>query len=92
MVSWGQILLSRGGKRKACNGCFLTGVGPQGGDTSETISSQVIAAGRGGGIGTVRGNHVVDGRLVDAVVGDAHDTGENNGRDPVGLVRAEAGP
>lgn len=50
-----------GGGRERRRG--LTWCTVQGGDAGEEIASEVVAAGRGGRVWSVRGDHVVDGAL-----------------------------
>lgn len=64
----------------------LTGMRVERRNTREEVSRQVVPARRGGRVHPVRGDHVVDARLVDRVVGDANDSGEDQRRDPVHIV------
>ena len=62
------------------------------GDTGKEVPGEIVSSRGRGAKGTVGGQHVVDGRLVDAVVGYADNSGKYDGGDPVRLVGAEAGP
>ena len=52
-------------------------------DTGEEIARETVAAGGGGGVGTVRGDHVVNRGHVDGVVGDGEEHAEDHGGDPM---------
>ena len=49
----------------------------------EEVARPAVAAGCGGGIGSVGANHVVDRRHVDAIICDAADGREDHGAEPV---------
>ena len=63
----------------------------QGEDTGEEVAGPAVAAGSGGGIGSIGADHVVNGGHVDGVVGDADDGGEEHGAHPMDWGAA-AGP
>ena len=79
-------------------GVPVADVGVEGGrvhgrDAGEEVAGERVAAGRGGGVGSVGGDHVVDRGHVDGVVGGADEHGEDHGGDPVDVVcRSQAGP
>lgn len=73
---------------RVCEMVFAADVGEEGGsgdgeDAGEEVARPAVAAGGGGGVGAVGGNHVVDCGHVDGVVGDADDGCEDGGADPV---------
>jgi len=58
-------------------------------NTGETVSREVVAASGRGCVGSVGGDHIVDGRLVNSIVGDTNDSCEDDWCNPVGFVRCE---
>ncbi len=71
---------------------LVHGGGVHGGDARQQVAGEAVAAGGRRGIRTVRRDHVVDRGLVDGVVGDADQAGEDERRDPGDVGRAERGP
>ena len=61
----------------------VEGGGGDGEDAGEEVARPAVATGGGGGIGSVGGDHVVDGSHVDGVVRDAYDGGEDHGGNPL---------
>ena len=61
-------------------------------DAAQEVAREVVPTGRRSGVRPICGDGVVDGRLVDAVVGHADECGEYHGCDPVDLRGAERCP
>ena len=59
------------------------GCGRDGKDTSKEVTRPAVAACRGGGVRSVGGDHVVDCGHVDGVVGNADNSSEDRGANPV---------
>lgn len=59
------------------------GRGGNGENAGEEVARPAVAACCGGGVGSVGGDHVVDCGHIDGVVGDADDSSENRGANPV---------
>ena len=57
----------------------------------EEVSCKTVAPGRRGGVGPVRGDHVVDAAGVDSVVGHAYEDGEDGGDPPGDIVGTDGG-
>lgn len=72
---------------------FVHGAGVHGSNAGQEVAGEAVAAGGGGGVGAVGGDHVVDRCHVDGVVCDPDQGCEDEGGDPVGDVRgAQACP
>ena len=72
---------------------FVEGRGIHGRNASEEVSGHAVAAGGGGGVRTIGGDHVVDGGHVDGVVCEADKGGEDHRCYPGSVVAwSERGP